>query len=184
MKRELQQLSRQSKSEYSDLSITDKAKLRLENVKRYGAKPVRGSRSEKTSAVEFLVGSKSERIVTGAPEVEKDQWNDGNFDTLGEIPPPSPSIELGPELRFLGTETPLTVTTPKETDLGDSIAFNRRCSDLISRSTGVPSIRSRANFSVVMQGKGIADTNDTSSAGKTRGKVEMVRICHQPKQAD
>ena len=151
LKKELQQLTKQSKNEFAGLNISDKSKL-LES----SSKTSLAQRNLPTKHGFHKKPAKSKRKTT-TQEVETN-----NSD--GEIPPPSPSIDLGPELRTTPDFDENAKTAEKE--LHDSVAVEQRNSDLISRSTCVASIRSKVDLNVVMYGKGLGD--ETSSIVKPK----------------
>ena len=146
LKKELQQLTKQSKNEFSGLNNSDKSKL-LES----SSKTALAQRSLPTKHGSRKKPVKNKRKTT-TQEVETN-----NSD--GEFPPPSPSIDLGPELRTTPDSDDNAKTAEQE--LHDSVAVERRNSDPISRSTGVASIRSKVDLNVVMYGKGLGDESSS-----------------------
>lgn len=147
MKLELQKLTKQSKNEFSGLNPNDKSKFLESSLKTALAlknQPIKRSRP-----------AKSKQKVTGIENNESD----------GEVPPPSPSIDLAPELR----STPDSEIHPKAVAGVDCFGADLRSSDLFSRSTGVASIRSKVDLNVVMYGRGLQE--ETSAVIKTREKV-------------
>lgn len=140
LKKELQQLTKRSKNEFAGLNTSDKSKF-LESRSTSAAalqkskhKPPKKPRKNKLNTV-------------ATPDIETNNSDE-------EIPPPSPSIDLGPELQ---TTPEAEIVKPAEKELRGSVAFERRNSDLISRSTAVASIRSKVDLNVVMYGKGLGD---------------------------
>lgn len=150
MKQELQKLTKQSKNEFAGLNPNDKSKL-LESSSKTALvqkdQPTKGSRP-----------AKNKQKGTGNSDIEKNESD-------GEIPPPSPSIDLAPELRA----TPDSEINTKAVPEADSFGADLRSSDLISRSTGVASIRSKVDLNVVMYGRGLRE--ETGSTTKTKEKV-------------
>ena len=159
LKQELQSLTRQSKSEFVGLNSDEKSKL-LES----SSKTLLTQRSQPTKRQPPKRTTKSKRKTTKNLDVE-------NNDSEGEIPPPSPSIDLGSELRTITPDSEIITKTAQEVDLPDSDGVDRKNSDFISRSTGVASIRSKVELSVVMYGKGLGEEN--SSRAKQKDKVNI-----------
>lgn len=146
IKQELQNLTRQSKNEFAGLNNDDKSKL-LES----SSKTSLSQRSQATKRNPTKKTTKNKRQIAG------------NIDTLnndsdGEIPPPSPSIDLGLELRSTTPDSEIVTKTAQEAVLQDSVGVHRRTTDLISRSTAA-SIRSKVELNVVMYGKGLGEEN-------------------------
>ena len=152
LKQELQNLTRQSKSEFVGLNRDEKSKLLESSSKTslaQGSQPTKRRPAKKTS--------KSKRKMTKNTDA-------GNDDSDGEIPPPSPSIDLDSELRTITPDSDIVAKTAQD-------GVDRKTSDLISRSTGVPSIRSKVDLNVVMYGKGLGEEN--SSTVKQKEKVNI-----------
>ena len=147
LKKELQQLTRQSKNEFAGLNSSDKSKL-LES----SSKSALAQRSVPTKHGPSKKSAKKKRKVTSTQEEDEKNNSDG------EIPPPSPSVDLGPEFR---TTPDSEIAKTPEQELHGSVALERRNSDLISRSTGVASIRTKVDLNVVMYGKGLGDESNT-----------------------
>ena len=159
LKQELQNLTRQSKSEFVRLNRDEKSKLLESSSKTslaQGSQPTKRRPAKKTS--------KSKRKMTKNTDA-------GNDDSDGEIPPPSPSIDLDSELRTITPDSDIVAKTAQEGDLQGSDGVDRKTSDLVSRSTGVPSIRSKVDLNVVMYGKGLGEEN--SSTVKQKEKVNI-----------
>jgi len=161
IKQELQNLTRQSKSEFVGLNNDEKSKL-LES----SSKPSLAQRSQPAKRKPAKKTTKSKRKVTKNINIE-------DVDSDGEIPPPSPSIDLGSELRTITPDSEIVTKTAQEADLRDSDAVDRKTSELISRSTGVASIRSKVDLNVVMYGKGLGE--ETSSTAKQKEKVNYYK---------
>ena len=159
LKQELQNLTRQSKSEFVGLNSDEKSKL-LE----ISSKTSLAQRSQPTKRQPAKKTTKSKRKTTKNIDA-------GNDDSDGEIPPPSPSIDLGLELRTMTPDSEIVTKTAQEGDLLGSDGVDRKTSDLISRSTGVASIRSKVDLNVVMYGKGLGEEN--SSTAKQKEKVNI-----------
>ena len=159
IKQELQNLTRQSKSEFVGLNSDEKSKL-LES----SSKTSLAQRSQPTKRQPAKKTSKSKRKTTKNIDSE-------NNDSDGEIPPPSPSIDLGSELRTITPDSEIVTKTAQEADLQGSDGVDRKTSDMISRSTGVASIRSKVELNVVMYGKGLGEEN--SSTAKQKDKVNI-----------
>ena len=152
LKQELQNLTRQSKSEFVGLNRDEKSKLLESSSKTslaQGSQPTNRQPAKKTT--------KSKRKMTKNTDA-------GNDDSDGEIPPPSPSIDLDSELRTITPDSDIVAKTAQD-------GVDRKTSDLISRSTGVPSIRSKVDLNVVMYGKGLGEEN--SSTVKQKEKVNI-----------
>lgn len=162
IKQELQKLTVQSKNEFAGLNTTDKSKLLESSSKTSLATAQRNLPAKRNSAKKT---TKSKRKTTGSIDIE-------NNDSDIEIPPPSPSIDLGPELRAVTPDSDGTKACTVQ-EVQDSIGVDRRNSDLISRSTGVASIRSKVELNVVMYGKGLGEEN--SSTAKLKEKVCNVK---------
>ena len=157
LKKELQQLTRQSKHEFSGLNTSDKSKL-LES----SSKTALGQRNLPTKH-----GPSKKLSKRKAKATQESETNNSD----GEIPPPSPSIDLEPELR---TTPDSEIAKTAEQECG-SVAVERMNSDLISRSTGVASIRSKVDLNVVMYGKGLGD--ESNSMAKSKEKVSTCICC-------
>ena len=141
LKKELQQLTKQSKNEFAGLNTSDKSKF-LGSSSRSAAAYLQKSKPKSSKKP-----TKNKRNTVATPDIETNHSD-------GEIPPPSPSIDLGPELQTTPESENLK---PAEQELHGSVAVERRNSDLISRSTAVASIRSKVDLNVVMYGKGLSD---------------------------
>ena len=165
LKKELQQLTRQSKNEFAGLNTSDKSKL-LES----SSKTALAQRSLPTKHGASKKPRKKKPKTTATQEVET-----SNSD--GEIPPPSPSIDLGPELRT--TPDSENVRTGEQ-EIQGSVAVERRNSELISRSTGVASIRSKVDLNVVMYGKGLGDESSSTVKPKVLKRQDLERFLHSP----
>lgn len=165
LKQELQSLTRQSKSEFVGLNSDEKSKL-LES----SSKTLLTQRNQPTKRQPPKRTTKSKRKTTKNLDVE-------NNDSDGEIPPPSPSIDLGSELRTITPDSEIITKTAQEVDLQDCDGVDRKNSDLISRSTGVASIRSKVELNVVMYGKGLGEEN--SSIAKQKDKVNIFFIINK-----
>ena len=156
LKQELEQLSRQSKHEFAGLNTIDKSKL-LES----SSKTALAQRSQRTkhggSHRQPKKSTKSKRRDTETRESD------------GEIPPPSPSIDLAPELRA----TPDSEHA-KATEQGH--VLERGTSDLISRSTGIASIRSKVDLNVVMYGKGLGDESNLNTKSKEKVNYDLAQL--------
>lgn len=164
IKQELQKLTIQSKNEFAGLNTTDKSKLLESSSKTSLATAQRNLPAKRNSAKKT---TKSKRKTTGNIDIE-------NNDSDIEIPPPSPSIDLGPELRAVTPDSDeINTKACTVQEVQDSIGVDRRNSDLISRSTGVASIRSKVELNVVMYGKGLGEEN--SSTAKLKEKVCNVK---------
>lgn len=147
MKQELQKLSKQSKSEFAGLNNDDKSKL-LES----SSKTALVQKSQPTKRNPAKKTTKSKRQITGNIDAK-------NIDSDGEFPPPSPSIDLGLELRSTTPDSEIVTKTAQETAaLQDSVGVQRGTTDLMSRSTAA-SIRSKVELNVVMYGKGLGEEN-------------------------
>ncbi|XP_068717425.1 uncharacterized protein [Montipora capricornis] len=140
LKKELQKLTKQSKNEFAVLNTSDKSKL-LES----------SSKTSKPAKKQIKI---KQKIAT----THEDETSNSD----GEIPPPSPSIDLEAEMRTLTTPgiDDAKAALGEQQELQRSVAVERRNSDIISRSTGVASIRSRVDLNVVMYGKGLGDENN------------------------
>ena len=162
LKQELQQLTRQSKHELAGLNTIDKSKF-LES----SSKTALAQRSQPTkhggSHRQPKKSTKSKRRDTETRESD------------GEIPPPSPSIDLAPELRA----TPDSEHTKA---IEQSHVHERRTSDLISRSTGIASIRSKVDLNVVMYGKGLGDESNLYAKLKEKVNYCLAQLRCQPFQ--
>ena len=159
LKQELQNLTRQSKREFVGLNSDEKSKL-LES----SSKTSLPQRSQHTKRQPAKKTTKSKRKMTKNIDEE-------NNDSDGEIPPPSPSIDLGSELRTTTPDSEIVTKTAQEDVLPGSDGIDRKTSDLISRSPGVASIRSKVELNVVMYGKGLGEENGSPAKQK-----EMVNI--------
>ena len=159
LKQELQNLTRQSKSEFVGLNSDEKSKL-LE----ISSKTSLAQRSQPSKRKPAKKTTKSKRKTT--PNIDAE-----NNDSDGEIPPPSPSIDLSSELRTITPDSEIITKTAQEADLPGSDGVDRKTSDLISRSTGVASIRSKVELNVVMYGKGLGEEN--SPTPKQKEKVNI-----------
>ncbi|XP_015759885.1 PREDICTED: uncharacterized protein LOC107339154 [Acropora digitifera] len=157
LRKELQELTKQSKNEFAILNTSDKSKL-LES-------------SSKTSLVQRAhpghtrPAKKGTKIRQTAVTHTKITSNSDE-----EIPPPSPSIDLEAEIRKTPDVDAKTFQTDNQ-DLHRSTTAERKNSGLISRSTGVASIRSRKDLNVVMYGKGLSDENSTG----VKPKISTVK---------
>ena len=160
IKQELQNLTRQSKSEFVGLNSDEKSKL-LESSSKTSL-PQRSQLPTKRPPAKKT--TKSKRKTTKNIDVE-------NNDSDGEIPPPSPSIDLGLEFRTITPDSEIVTKTAQEAELPGFDGVDRKTSDLISRSTGVASIRSKVELNVVMYGKGLGEEN--SSTAKQKEKVNI-----------
>lgn len=157
LRKELQELTKQSKNEFAILNTGDKSKL-LES-------------SSKTSLVQRAhpghtrPAKKGTKIRQTAVTHTKITSNSDE-----EIPPPSPSIDLEAEIRKTPDGDAKTFQTDNQ-DLHRPTTAERKNSGLISRSTGVASIRSRKDLNVVMHGKGLSDENSTG----VKPKISTVK---------
>lgn len=168
LKQELEHLSRQSKHEFAGLNTTDKSKL-LES----SSKTALAQRSQPTkhggSHRQPKKSTKSKRRDTETRESD------------GEIPPPSPSIDLAPEFR--ATPDSGHAKTIEQGHVLESVAsVERRTSDLISRSTGIASIRSKVDLNVVMYGKGLGDESNLNAKFKEKVNHHLAQLRCQPFQ--
>ena len=168
LKQELEQLSRQSKHEFAGLNTIDKSKL-LES----SSKTALAQRSQPTkqggSHSRPKKSTKSKRRDTETRESD------------GEIPPPSPSIDLAPELR--ATPDSGHAKAVEKGHVFESVASaERRTSDLISRSTGIASIRSKVDLNVVMYGKGLGDESNLNAKFKEKVNYHLAQLRCQPFQ--
>lgn len=164
LKQELQNLTRQSKSEFVGLNRDEKSKL-LESSSKISV----AQRSQPTKRRPAKTTTKSKRKTTKNIDA-------GNNDSDGEIPPPSPSIDLSSELRTMTPDSDIVAKTAQKGDLPGSDGVDRKTSDLISRSTGAASIRSKVDLNVVMYGKGLGEEN--SSTAKQKEKVNSYYYLH------
>lgn len=150
LKQELQKLTKQSKNEFAGLNEDDKSKLLESSSKtslpQKSYQPTKHNPTKKST--------RSKRVITGNVEAQ-------NTDSDGEIPPPSPSIDLGLELRSTTPDSEIITNTAQEVGLQDSVGVHRRTTELISRSTAA-SIRSKVELSVVMCGKGLVEEHSTA----------------------
>lgn len=168
LKQELEQLSRQSKHEFAGLNTTDKSKL-LES----SSKTALAQRSQPTkhggSHRQPKKSTKSKRRHTETRESD------------GEIPPPSPSIDLAPEFR--ATPDSGHAKAIEQGHVLESVAsVQRRTSDLISRSTGIASIPSKVDLNVVMYGKGLGDESNLNAKFKEKVNHHLAQLRCQPFQ--
>lgn len=148
LRKELQELSKQSKNEFAILNTSDKSKL-LES-------------SSKTSLAQRPHPGRTRPAKEGTKIRQTAVTHTKNTSNSNEeIPPPSPSIDLEAEIRRTPDVDAKTFQTDNQ-DLHRSTTAERKNSGLLSRSTGVASIRSRVDLNVVMYGKGLGDENSTS----------------------
>ena len=143
LRKELQELTKQSKNEFAILNTSDKSKL-LES-------------SSKTSLVQRAHPGHTRPAKKGT-KIRQTAVTDTKITSNSdeEIPPPSPSIDLEAEIRKTPDVDAKTFQRDNQ-DLHRSTTAERKNSSLISRSTGVASIRSRKDLNVVMYGKGLGD---------------------------
>ena len=160
LKQELQNLTRQSKSEFVGLNSDEKSKLLESSSKTSMAQrePTKRRPAKKTT--------KSKRKSTKNSDA-------GDNDSDGEIPPPSPSIDLDSELRAITPDSDIVAKTAQEGDHG-SHGVDRKTSDIISRSTGVASIRSKVDLNVVMYGKGLGEENSSTAKQKEKVNIKLI----------
>ena len=163
IKQELQNLTRQSKNEFVGLSSDEKSKL----LKNSSKTTLPQSSQLSTKRRPAKKTTKSKRKTTKNIDVE-------NNDSDGEIPPPSPSIDLGSEFKTITPDSEIVTKTAQEAELPGSDAYgvDRKTSELLSRSTGVASIRSKVELNVVMYGKGLGEENSTTV--KQKDKVNCI----------
>ena len=162
LKQELQNLTRQSKSEFVGLNSDEKSKLLESSSKTsmaQSSQPTKRRLAKKTT--------KSKRKSTKNIDA-----GDNNSD--GEIPPPSPSIDLDSELRAITSDSDIVAKTAQEGDLAGSPGVDRKTSDFISRSTGVASIRSKVDLNVVMYGKGLGEENSSTAKQKEKVNIKLI----------
>ncbi|KAL9955567.1 hypothetical protein ACROYT_G036906 [Oculina patagonica] len=170
IKQELQNLTRQSKNEFAGLNNDDKSQL-LES----SSKTSLSQRSQATKRNPTKKTTKNKRPITR-------NLDEQNNDSDVEIPPPSPSIDLGLELRSTTPDSEIVTKTAQEAVLQDSVGVHRRTTELISRSTAA-SIRSKVDLSVVMYGKGFGEenTNAKQKEKKSTVKPQSARPGSRPK---
>lgn len=152
LKKELEELTRRSQKEYSTLSAQDKTQL-LENVSQKSGSQ---GRLRKTRAKEQYTRTVPKQEIVKEDKYEKD---------FGEVPPPSPSVDL--ELEMLKED----IQDKNAPHVGDS---EDNSQNLSQTRTAVASIRANVDLSVVMQGKGIVDGDRTSKASTIYSNVSKV----------
>lgn len=166
LRKELQELTKQSKNEFAILNTSDKSKL-LESSSKTSlvqrAHPGHTRPAKKGTKIRQTAAVTHTKITSNSDE---------------EIPPPSPSIDLEAEIRKTPDVDAKTFQTDNQ-DLHRSTTAERKNSGLISRSTGVASIRSRKDLNVVMYGKGLSDENSTGVKPKVISRYikEQSRFC-------
>ena len=153
-KKELRQMTRQSQHEYSSLPAEEKAKLLATSPSSVAETKEKRMKSVKKSKLT----KRGQRVTDSAQPGP------------GEIPPPSPSIDLGLEFRNSpDIETPRTTVGTKENEMQGSVATGRQTelqSVLTGRSTGAASIRAKVDLNVVMKGKGVVDEEQALKASR------------------
>ena len=170
LKRELEELTRQSQLEYTTLSVQDKTQFLDKNVSQKVPKGKLHPKSKKKSKVPKK-NIQYQHILKG----EENELRE--VEDMGEVPPPSPSIDLEPEL--MRGEIAPSNKTPWDLERGESSAAQGRQalveSAVQARSSAVASIRANVDLSVVMQGKGIVD-GDRASKTSTVQSTARVSI--------